>query len=213
MPKSSQLQNSCYGVTLMRRIVLFGEDYGHEEFVSALIERLAGENDFAIKINRRSVRGGHGKVISELRAYLKNLQHEREGMPDLLVVVTDANCKGYNERKKEVDEASEKYKDITICAIPDPHIERWLLLDSAAFKSVLGKGCQAPNQKCSRDRFKQLLFEAIQQAGISPILGGMEHATDIVNAMDLTRMEQSDPSSLGKFIKELKNKFNEWSRT
>ena len=101
------------------------------------------------------------------------------------------------------------FKDITICAIPDPHIERWLLLDSSAFKTVLGKGCDAPNQKCSRDRYKQLLIEAMKNADVSPLLGGIEHAEDIVNAMDLVKMELADPS-LGKFLKELKSKFNVW---
>ncbi len=55
-------------------------------------------------------------------------------MPDLFIVATDANCRGYTERKREIDLAIEKFKEITIYAIPDPHIERWLLLDSLAGK-------------------------------------------------------------------------------
>lgn len=195
----------------MRKIVLFVEDYGHEEFIKALINRIAYENSIEIKSLSRSVRGGHGKTITEFKAYLRNLQYDREGIPDLLIVATDANCKGYTERKREIDDVTEKFKDITICAIPDPHIERWLLLDSSAFKHVLGKGCKAPDQKCSRDRYKKLLIETLQEAGVSPLFGGMEHAADIVNAMDITRIEQSDPS-LGKLIKDLKKKFKEWSR-
>ena len=169
----------------MRRIVLFVEDYGHEEFIRALIERLAREHGVSLKIVPRNVRGGYGKVITELRAYLRDLEREREDLPDLLVVSTDANCNGYAKRKREVDEINDKFKEFTLCAIPDPHIERWLLLDSAAFKSVLGKGCKAPDQKCSRDRYKHLLLEAMQNAGVLPPLGGVEYAEEIINAMDL----------------------------
>jgi hypothetical protein len=194
----------------MRRIVLFVEDYGHEEFIRALIERLAREHGVSLKIVPRNVRGGYGKVITELRAYLRDLEREREDLPDLLVVSTDANCNGYAKRKREVDEINDKFKEFTLCAIPDPHIERWLLLDSAAFKSVLGKGCKAPDQKCSRDRYKHLLLEAMQNAGVLPPLGGVEYAEEIINAMDLQRMENVN-ASFGKFLKDLQNKFKEWS--
>jgi len=194
----------------MRRIVLFVEDYGHEEFIRALIERLAREHGVSLKIVPRNVRGGYGKVITELRSYLRDLEREREDLPDLLVVSTDANCNGYAKRKREVDEINDKFKEFTLCAIPDPHIERWLLLDSAAFKSVLGKGCKAPDQKCSRDRYKHLLLEAMQNAGVLPPLGGVEYAEEIINAMDLQRMETVN-ASFGKFLKDLQNKFREWS--
>ena len=97
-----------------------------------------------------------------------------------------------------------------IYAIPDPHIERWLLLDSGAFKTVLGKGCPAPDQKCERDRYKYLLLEAIRGAGITPLLGGIEHAEDLVKAMDLQYLEQAD-DSLGRLLKALHDKFKGWT--
>jgi len=84
-------------------------------------------------------------------------------------------------------------------------------LDSAAFKSVLGKGCDAPDQKCSKNRYKKLLLEAMQNAGVTPPLGGIEYAKDIVNAMNLQRMEQVD-TSFGKFLKDIHNKFKEWGQ-
>jgi hypothetical protein len=195
----------------MRRIILFAEDYGHEAFITALIERLAEAHETDLAVINRSVKGGHGKVISEFQGFLRELERGRENLPDLLVVVTDANCKGYGERRRELDEASDKFKGFMICAIPDPHIERWLLLDSAAFKTIFGKGCNAPDQKCERDRYKKLLSEAIQATGIVPPLGGMEYAEDIVKAMDLEQMEQAN-ASLGKFLKELRNVFKQWSQ-
>ncbi|MCW5968029.1 MAG: hypothetical protein KIT57_05915 [Blastocatellales bacterium] len=89
-----------------------------------------------------------------------------------------------------------------ICAVPDPHLERWLLIDSGAFKKVLGKGCQAPDQKCERDRYKKLLLNAICNAGRTPLIGGLEHTEDIVNAMDLANLKMVD-DSFGKLLKAL----------
>ena len=194
----------------MYNIVLFTEDYGHEEFVTALIERLSRENGIPVKVIPRSVRGGYGKVVAEFRAYLRDLDREREELPDLLIVATDANCNGYRKRSRAIEEINDKFNDFTTYAIPDPHIERWLLLDSSAFKTVLGKGCDKPDQKCSRDRYKQLLLKAMQNTGVVPPLGGIEYAEVIVNAMDLQRMEGAN-SSFGKFLKELQSRFKEWS--
>ncbi|MCI0487314.1 MAG: DUF4276 family protein [Blastocatellia bacterium] len=197
----------------MRKVILFVEDFGHEEFLKALLDRLAEEYEMQIEIIPRSVRGGHGKVIAELQEYLRDLEIGNQELPDLLVVATDGNCKGHQERKQEItEEAADLFKDLLVCAIPDPHIERWLLLDSSAFKEVLGRGCDAPDYKCERDRYKGLLIEAIQQAGISPLVGGIEHAADIVKQMDLQRMERAD-DSLGKLLKDLRHKLNQWSRT
>lgn len=46
---------------MMRRIALFGEDFGHETFISALVCRLAAGYGVKLEIVPRSVRGGHGR--------------------------------------------------------------------------------------------------------------------------------------------------------
>lgn len=98
------------------------------------------------KFPARVAVGGHGKVTAELNYYMRDLKRQGRPYPDLIVVATDANCKGLNERTREIvcrDDPAPM-----ILAIPDPHLERWLLLDGAAFKAVFGKGCDAPDQKC-----------------------------------------------------------------
>lgn len=92
----------------------------------------------------------------------------------------------------------------------DPHIERWLLLDGAAFREVFGRGCRAPDQECSRDRYRQQLTDAIHQAGVMPILGGIEYATDIVRHMDLDRAARAD-ASLQRFLDHLRDIFHGWN--
>ncbi len=195
----------------MRRIVLFAEDYGHEAFITALVQRLAHEYGIDVEVIKRSATGGHGKVISEFRSFLRDLSYNVYDIPDLLIIVTDANCKGYVERKREIDEVNKDFKYFTLAAIPDPHIERWLLLDSAAFKEIFGKGCNAPDKKCERDRYKRSLLDAIRAVGIVPPLGGIEYAEDIVNAMDMERMEGLN-ASFGRFFKELRSRFKQWSQ-
>lgn len=199
----------------MREIALFVEDFGHEEFLNALLQRVAEEHGIEVHIKAYSVRHGHGKVITELKKYLRDLRRHKANLLDLVVVATDANCKGLNERQKEIIHAATR-DDVAIpirmiYAIPDPHIERWLLIDSAAFKEVFGKGCRAPDQKCEKNRYKQLLLNAIREAGITPPLGGLEYSSDIVKALDLKRMEQAD-ESLGKFLKDLQALFRSWQR-
>ena len=194
----------------MRRIILFVEDYGHEAFITSVIQRFAKKQGMAVKIIPLNVRGGHGKAVAELKSYLREFRNEKVGFPDLLVVATDANCRGYQGRKKEIDDVIADLQNISIYAIPDPHIERWLLLDSVAFKSVMGKGCDAPDHKCERGRYKKILMDAMLQAGVHPSLGGIEFTEDIVNAMDFERMEQADVS-LGQFLKSVRNKFKEWA--
>lgn len=196
----------------MPNVSLFVEDRAHEDFLTALIQRLADEYNVKINIKASSVRGGHGKVVTELRQYLRDLHHYKEDLPDLVIVGTDGNREGFSERKKAIDQVTSDFTDLVICAIPDPHIERWLLLDPAAFKTVLGKGCQVPDQKFEKDRYKKLLIEAVLEAGLMPILGGIEHAADIVNAMDFQRVAQSD-RSFQRFLKALQRRFENWQQT
>ena len=110
--------------------------------------------------------------MQEFNDYLRDLRGQSDYSPDLLIVATDANCKGLNERANEF-KLSDAPSD-TILAIPDPHIERWLLLDGAAFKAVFGKGCEAPDLKCCRDRYKERLIREIYAAGVTPDLSGMK---------------------------------------
>jgi hypothetical protein len=196
----------------MRRILLFVEDFGHEEFIKFLLTRMAREHEVKIEISFRSATGGRGKMLTELRQFMNHLRRDIESLPDLIIVATDSNCSRYLKRKQEVDQkVPQDIRNLIIYAIPDPHIERWLLLDSSAFKAALGEGCRKPPSKCERDHYKILLLEAIRNAGRSPVIDGMEHAEDIVNNMDLGHLERED-KSLGKFLKDLQSRFREWSR-
>ena len=131
-------------------------------------------------------------------------------MPSLVVVAIDANCLGFNQRKHLIETKCGQLPIPVAHAIPDPHVERWLLVDSAAFKAALGVGCTAPGHKCERGRYKRLLQEAVQKADVNPLLGGIEYAADIVAKMDLMHTPQADPS-LEKFLAAVRQQFRRWS--
>lgn len=194
----------------MREIALFVEDHAHQAVLAALLQRLADEYNVKIKPDWRNARRGHGAVINELKQFLRDLLLGRNTLPDLVIVATDANCKGLTERLRQVTAVTGQIIGLqTICAVPDPHIERWLLIDSSAFKAVFGKGCNAPDQKCERARYKKMLIDAIRKTGISPSLGGIEFAGDIVREMNFDRATSVDPS-LAKFIADLRLIFQSW---
>lgn len=160
----------------MHEISLFVEDSAHQRVIGALVQRIADDLDVAVRFDWRNAAGGHGQVVTEFRRYVRDLGSQGPPVPSFVVVATDANCKGYAKRAKEIGgkEASVE----VVRAIPDPHVERWLLLDGSAFREVFGKGCDAPDRKCERDRYKRRLLNAIYATGTTPILGGLEYAEE-----------------------------------
>jgi len=193
----------------MRRISLFAEDFGHEAVLVPLIVRVADQYGVEVKVRPVSVRAGFPRVAAELSQYVKDLLRFRETLPDLVVVATDANCGGFRQRRADLAEPAKLICDHVVYAVPDPHIERWLLRDPAAFKAVLGVACDPPDQKCDRDRYKNLLIHAVCDAGATPLLGGLEYAEDIVGHMDLGPTTRGD--DFGDFLQELHGRFRLWT--
>lgn len=188
----------------MRSIALFVEDIAHEQVIGALVRRVARERNVPVRLDWRNARHGHGKVVVELRDYLRDLRRQSSLTPDMIIVGTDANCRGLNDRINDLSIPDSPPAPMVL-AIPDPHIERWLLLDGAAFKAVFGRGCDAPDQKCNRDRYKMRLIEEITAAGITPSFSGIEYAEDIVEQMDIDRAARID-ASFGRFLDNLRTK-------
>lgn len=190
----------------MPDIALFCEDFGHEQFIGALIRRLADQYGMRIAIRPYSVVGGHGRALSELRTFVRDLHRGQVERPDILVVAIDANCNAFGEVKKKIFGITEEFSEFIVCAVPDPHVERWMLIDSNAFNQVFGVGCNMPDSKCQKDRFKRFLLKEVQASGLRPQLGGMEFAEDIVSELNLRFIERAD-QSLGSLIKDLKTIF------
>lgn len=185
----------------MHRVSLFVEDLAHQRVIGALVQRVANDIGIEVRMAWRSAVGGHPRVLQTFKQYLVDVGRQGPPAPSFIVVATDANCQGYGARSKEIGGAEASIEIVR--AIPDPHVERWLLLDGAAFKKVFGKGCKAPDQKCERDRYKQLLVNAIHASGTMPSLGGLEFVEQLVANMDLDRAAGADVS-LRRFLDDLR---------
>jgi len=194
----------------MRKILLFGEDDAHERVGKTLLLRLEADYNVPIEVSVRSSIGGYGKAVSEFENLLKDISGGREYLPDLIVIATDSNCIGMNQRLKQIKKiVPVNMSELVSYMVPSPHIERWLLLDAEAFKKVLGRGCQAPDMKCKRDRYKNLMANAVRDAGVPPLLGGLEYADDIISHIDIDRCMRMD-KSFEKALKELRRIFTYW---
>lgn len=191
----------------MREVALFVEDNGHRQIIGALVERTAADSGIELRLDWRNARHGHGAVARELSEYLRDLRLQGGHLPDLIIVATDANCRGMNERIRELSQPDAPPP--MIVAVPDPHVERWLLLDGAAFRAVFGKGCDAPDRKCSRHLYKQRLREAISATGINPLFGGVEYADEVMREINIERAARAD-RSFKRFVDDLRNIFGSW---
>lgn len=195
----------------MPELLLFVEDQAQERFLSALLCRIAAEQSVHLSIRPRTARGGFAKVLSHLEEFARAVERERERLPDGIVVGLDANCQGYVARRRMVVQRARQLSDFVICAIPDPHIERWFLLDGEAFREAVGAGCDAPDEKCEKFRYKRLLNQAVRQAGVQPLLGGVEYAEDIVKAYHVQKVADRD-TSFGRLVGDFRSWLNRQQR-
>jgi hypothetical protein len=196
----------------MPEIALFCEDSFHEKFVGAMVRRFGDEYGIGVAPRFLSSRGGLPRMHQEFREFLRDLSRQRQPLPASIIAVVDANCFGHNRRRELMDASLAFYPEfqqLVSYAIPDPHIERWMLVDPLAFRTVFGRGCTLPALKCAKDEYKKLLRREIRESGIEAPLGGEEFAEDIVREMNLSQAEVREPS-LGLFLKGLKAQFNDW---
>jgi len=185
----------------------FLEDIAQERFITGLVLRVASELGLAVRNEVRNASGGKGRAIAELRAFLRDVSRSMTSTYDVLVVAIDGNCNTYQGRRREIEKAREHagYGGCIVCAVPDPHIERWYLADAEGFRQAIA-GSQPvplPAYKCERARYKQALREAVRAAGIELQLGGAEFAQDIVETMNLYRAGQVD-AAFKHFIDDLR---------
>ncbi len=204
----------CFGATLMRKMLLFCEDSFHEAFLTRLVRRF--EQEYRVPVNLRilSARGGVSRMHYEFGQFLRDLRNYRQDLPDCILVARDANCQSYNARRQELAGVLTEYPEfqyLVVYAIPDPHIERWMLTDPEAFRAVFRRGCTLPSLQCEKNEYKRLLRQEIRESGIDAPLGGEEFAADVVGNMDLGHVETREPS-FGRLISDLRALFNQWRR-
>ncbi|MCK4763852.1 MAG: hypothetical protein KAW12_16740 [Candidatus Aminicenantes bacterium] len=196
------------------KILYFLEDRAQESFVTALVEKVAEEESLPggiLKHDVRSARGG-SRSIKEFMNFISIYEKTGTLDFDLLVVAIDGNCKGHSERKKELEKCITRaylFEDKVVFAVPDPHIERWYILDQRAFKKGVGidKAPPLPQYKCERNHYKQLLIQTLKEAGVNSLFGGAEYAERIVEHMENIDILDRANAGFKVFIRELRRKF------
>ena len=196
------------------RVVYFLEDRAQEGFLRALVERVAREEGVPLDSLTHDVRSArHGsKAIGEFRRFLADLRRAEAFVPDLLVVALDGNCKGYSERLAQLRKMlkpTDPFRDRIVFAIPDPHIERWYLMDQRALKEATGleRPPEMPPYKCKKSSYKQVLRDALCRPPVRSLLGGVEFAEKIVERIrDLEALKAAD-TGFHRFIADLRAAF------
>lgn len=201
------------------RIGYFLEDIGHEHFLTGLVHRVAQERGVDAEDLIHDVRnatGGRGRVLSELRRFLRDVGHGNEQPFTLLVIAVDGNCRGYNQKRREINDIVNQsgYAAPVVCAIPDPHIERWYLLDTQGLRRILeiARDPVVPRYKCERGRYKRALRDAIRQTGVIAPLGGQEYGRGIAGAIDLYVAQRAN-AGFNHFVTELRQAMAPLART
>ena len=136
-------------------IAYFLEDAGQEAIIPPLVKRLireAGKPTENFEHHPLNARGG--RSISSYKEFLADAKRNNHLPADLLVVGSDGNCKGFATRRDEINAvaANPPYPTV-VTAVPDPHVERWYLLDPSALSKAAGisKMPALPAHKCEKD--------------------------------------------------------------
>ena len=193
------------------RILYFLEDRAQEGFIKALVKRVASEESIAqdsLIHDVRSARGG-SRIVTEFKNFIKDTGRVRATDIDFLVVAIDGNCKGHRERVEQLEKkikSDHPFKERVVYAVPDPHIERWYLMDQRALKVGVGldRAPNLPSYKCRRDYYKKVLNQALKESNVSSLLGGAEYAERIVdNIINLRSIGQQN-ADFQDFVEDLK---------
>lgn len=193
------------------RVGYFLEDSGHEEFILGLIEHIIDDLHFNIRqviSDVRNATGGKGRVLGELKRFLSDVKNEKQASFDILVIAIDGNCKGYTEKRNELQQIIEQsgYLFDVVYAIPDPHIEYWYMADPTCFSKATGVSGSPnpPAYKCEKNRYKIALANAFREGGVRPPLGGIEYGKLLALEMNLFAAGEHC-STLKTFIGDLKS--------
>lgn len=187
------------------RVTLDGEDRGHESFGRALIRRVAADVGARLEIQSGACRGGEPALLSHLKKYRRLVRAIGFAMPDILVVLIDANADGASvKRRRILEHLGEGAAPRVVVGCPEPYIERWMFADPSALSKALRAEVRHPGGAPDAVDWKGLLGTTVAMSGIPISTGPMEIAPDVVKAMDFQRAMDAD-RSFESFLTELRS--------
>jgi len=100
-------------------------------------------------------------------------------------------------------------RDKVVYAVPDPHIERWYLIDQRALKEGIGldKAPSSLSYECKKGKshYKQILRQALKDSNISSLLGGPEYAEKIVDNIENLDSLGRQNAGFQSFLEDLRS--------
>jgi len=189
-------------------IAYFLEDIGQEAIIPPLVKRLIREaGKPADDFEHRTLNARGGRSISSYKTFLADARRRMHLPADLLIVGSDGNCQGFAKRRDEIraEAADPPYPNV-VTAVPDPHIERWYLLDIPALSVAAGlsKIPALQQHKCDKDYYKRLLRSAFDGSSVIPPLGGTEYGPLVADRIDLYAAGKAD-HGLAEFVKAVRD--------
>ena len=179
-------------------VTFFLEDSAQEAFIPPLVSRLVEGEGLSLdefEFSVLSARGGGS--IRALKEYVRDVKRRKTAVPEALVVGVDGNCKGFADRRKQIEGiAGAEIFPAVVTAVPDPHVERWYLLDAPALSNAVGVPVAPvpPKAKCEKGHYKKLLRDTFAESGVTPPLGGIEYGPDVARDIDLYEAGKLDPA-------------------
>lgn len=195
----------------MADVLLFVEDVGHVAFISEVSQRVAQQEGVECRIDVRNGSGGHGTVVTEFGRFLRDVRRGGMATGDVLIVAADADTERWQQRRRELVSvaAREGYGGLLVCAVPQPHVERWYMLDHEALRTALScPDLPDPGVGHREKDWKQRLAVAFREAGYGGVLPGT-FAPDIVRAMNLQLACETD-DSFQAFLNDLRAAFRQF---
>ncbi len=173
---------------MKRTIALALEDRAHETVILALLARIFSDEGQDLHHWELAVLSKRGGVSLEYAYdYAKKCGGPGQAC-DLLIVASDANCSSFVKKRNEIQKHFRQYAGRIALALPDPHIEHWLLLDRKAFQQGVDipHGIVLPQCKCDKNYYKTEMNRLLKSEGIVPQFpGGIEFAPDIIKHLDI----------------------------
>jgi len=204
----------------MNEIIKIGyifEDIAQANFIKSLVHRILIKSGIDVnKVYEEVLPARGSKVDKVFKEYLRSFKKEKAWIDyDILIMTKDANRKGYHEVKQKLTPKQNKfvYPFSIVFALPDPHVERWYLLDGGAFCRAVGGNSPPELQTLIRKKgfYKARLGEALRNNGIKSTMGGAEYGDDIAREMNLEFTCGKDESFKG-FIDDLEFAIKKFTR-
>lgn len=194
------------------KVLYFLEDRAQEGFIRKFVQRIAVEESIPLDcLNHdiQSSRGGSSKVINEFKKFLKDTRRVGSSDIDFVVVAIDGNCKGHRDRVDQLEKhikGDHPFKGRVVYAVPDPHIERWYLMDQRALKEGVGldRAPSMPPYKCERAYYKQVLNQALRESNVSSLLSGAEYAERIIDKITDVESLYDQNAGFRVFVEDLR---------